>query len=393
MQTLQRITQGIEQMKTLQFRSAEKSFQEALQSDSRSLEARIWLARLALLRKQNKEALQHVEKALQMQPDCADAIALKGMIRLIEKKDAEGVELLEKAKRIDPHLPTIEYNLAKGYRRLRKFDLAKTAARKAVEMEPQNFQAHGELAIACLHTRHTKEAIVHFAEAIRINPLFLNAYLALGRIYKRAGKIDQAIRLYRAGLGHNANAHVLRERLCVLYLMNKNAPAAYRQAVELAIRRNLFGDYLRLGSYALLIGAFDKAEAAFRKSVELNPTGWQGNYNLAELYTGFKQFTRAKEEYQRAIDKGSKSGKPYNGLGLLILNQGKDIEGAKKLFQKAMAVDPKLPEPVFNMAVVCTMMKEPTPARLFAEATLKLARPGSSVFRQAQMLIAPNPTN
>ena len=76
-----------------------------------------------------------------------------------------------------------------------------------------------------------------------------------------------------------------------------------------------------------------------------------------------------------------------------MLNQEKNIEGAKKLFQKAMQLDPKLPEPVFNMAVVCTMMKDRTPARLFAEAALKMARPGSSVYQQAEMLIAGLPNN
>ena len=269
MQTIECITQGIEQMKKLQFRKAENSFHEALKSDSRSVKARIWLARLLLLKKEVPEALRHVDAALQAQPNQADAIALKGMIRLIEKKDAEGVQLLEKAKQIDPHLLTIDYNLAKGYRRLRKFDLAETAARKAVKLEPRNFQAHGELAIVCLRTRKMKEAIVHLAEAIRINPLFVRAYLTLGKIYERAGRIDQTIRLYRTGLRHNPNAHIFRERLCHLHLVNRDVPSAYRQAVELAIRRNSYADYLQLGSYALLIGSFDKAEAAFRKSLEL----------------------------------------------------------------------------------------------------------------------------
>ena len=380
------INKGKELMEKAQFTAAEQKFREALKADLRSIEAMLWLTRLALMKGDRQAAHRLVDEALKVKPDHAEAIALRGVIAMTGEKFDEAVANLEMAKTINPDLEMIYYNLARTYRKLGKLDLAENAARRAIELNPKNFQAHGELSNILYRNGRRGDAIRHMAEAIRINPLFLKGYVVLGEAFKLAGKGDTAIRIYRRGLKHNPLAHVLRQELCGLYALKGDFKRAYREAAELAVRRNHFGDYLRLGTYALILGGFEKAEKAFKKSIELNPQGWQGHYNLGELYSAAKLVKEARQEYQAAIDRDGKSAKPQNGMGLLALMQENNPKEAKNHFRRAIDLAPKSAVPVLNMALACSASKEYTEAAKFAEEAKKLAAPGSPVFQQAEKL-------
>lgn len=373
-------------MEKAQFGAAEPQFWEALKADPRSTDAMVWLARLALIKGDREGAKRQVDEALKVKRDLGEAIVLHAVIAMTGEKFDEAATYLEKAKSINPELEMIYYNLARTYRKLGKLDLAESAARKAIELNPKNFQAHGELSNILYRTGRRADAIRHMAEAIRINPLFLKGYLVLGEAYKLAGKGDTAIRIYRRGLKHNPLAHALRQELCGLYALKGDFKSAYREAAELAVRRNFFGDYLRLGSYALILGAFEKAEKAFKKSIELNPGNWQGHFNLGELYSAAKLVKEAKQEYQAAIERDGKSGKPHNGMGLLVLMQENNPQGAKNHFRRAIELTPKSPVPVLNMALACSASKEYGEAEKFTEAAKKLSAPGTPVFQQAEKL-------
>ena len=381
------IAKGKDLMQKARFAEAEKQFQQVITTNPRSAEAMVSLARIALLRRDISGAQKQLSGALKVTSNDAEAIALQGVIFMTQGKFGEAVEQLEKAKSINPKLEMIYYNLARSYRKLGKMDLAESAARTAIDLNPKNFQAHGELSFILNRKGKTADGIRQMAEALRVNPLFLKGYMVLGEIYKLAGKGNQAIKVYRRGLKYNPTAHVLRQQLCGLYAFKGDFKSAYREAVLLAALRNNYGDYLRLGNYALILGLFEKAEKAFRKSIELNPESWEGHYNLGELYSAAKLVKEAKAEYKAAIARNATNGKPHNGLGTLALFQENDPKEAKRRFQTAMEMLPKNPGPVFNMALACSASKEYSEAEKYAVAAVKLSKPATPIAMQAEKLL------
>ncbi len=93
----------------------------------------------------------------------------------------------------------------------------------------------------------------------------------------------------------------------------------------------------------------DKAEAAYLKSIEIDPTQ-AGAYNaLASLYNSQKRFDDAAKMSAKANEVGGAAGATggspdalYN-QGIIFWNQGK-IPEAKALFAKVIELDPKMAE-------------------------------------------------
>jgi protein O-GlcNAc transferase len=236
-----------------------------------TIEEKLSLSRVYLMQKDQKRAQQVLEEAAVSNPNHPELTALHGVLCMMQGKYETAIEALEKAKALNPDLAMIYYNLAKSYRKCNRLEQAEEAARKALTMNAMNFDAHVELGCILFKTARAKEALDHLFEAIRLNPDFLKAYLILGQLCKTAGTGEDATSLYRNALQRLPDAHILREELCALYAAKEDFDSAYKEAAEIAARRNIASDYIRAGNYARLLGSADVAEAAFQKAKELNP--------------------------------------------------------------------------------------------------------------------------
>ncbi len=277
------VEEGKDLVKKMQFDSAEQRFQQAYELNPQSTEILYWLGWLAFMANRRTDGFRYVEAALQINPRDARVLALKGMALAAAGEYQEAVKILEEAKASDPSVQMIYSTLARSYRETGKLDLAESAARRAIEMVPDDFLARCELSYIFGTTGRVKEGLQELAECMRINPMFLKPYMILGEIFRRGGQDENIVPLYQRGLAHNPKAFPLREQLCDLYASKSDFQSAYRDTVGLVTRRNYYGDYLRLGSYAVAIGAEDKAKKAFDKCRELVFLAGQSS-NLDEMY-------------------------------------------------------------------------------------------------------------
>lgn len=382
------IQQGKDLMGKLKFMEAEDRFKKALEADSRSADALVWLGKLSLMKDQKEEGLRLIDQALTYQPRHAEALATKGIYYIQIADYQKAIDSLEEAKKADPKLEMTYYNLGKAYRELGQFDQAEEALRKAIELNPKQYQAHSELSYILGQTGRVAEGIREMVAAIKINPLYLKGYLVLGALYKNAGKGDLVIDLYKEGLRHNPNAIPLREELCAMYMLKMDLRAAYAEALEIVKRRkNFYGDYLRLGNLAIANGEFETAEKAYKTSIQLNPKSWEGHYNLGELYFSAKLWDQARAEYRAAIEHGADQWKPFNGMGLFVLHADHNTEEAIKFLTRALEITPGQKEPLFNMALACSVAKDFPNAEKFANTVLRLTKPEDTVHQEAERLL------
>jgi len=345
------------------------------------------LARICIVRKQNREAENLVNDILQLAPQDAEALSLKGLLSMRNEQWKEAIPYLKKACEADAKLVLPWIHLARSYRKIGDFQAAEDPARKAIALNSKNAKAHAELAVVLLKTQKFSDGILEFIEAIRLDPSDVRSYLALGRLYQMAGKVDLAIGIYTKGLQHNPGAFLLREALAGSYAFKGDFLNAYGQAVLIATKRGNFRDWLRVGNCAAAIGQFEKAEAAFTKSVEANSANWEAHYNLAELYFNAKLYPAAKAEFTRAMQLNDKSYKPYNGMGLLALIAERNPVEASKHFETALKLAPEQKEPLLNMAITSADRKLYAEAQEFARAALRTARRGDGVYEQAEQLL------
>jgi tetratricopeptide (TPR) repeat protein len=386
MNTQQFIEEGTQLVGKLQLAEAEKRFANALEMEPGSSTPLIWLGRIALIQGQIDKANQLLDQAIANSPQNGEALMMRGFCELEKGNADNALQFFLKAQKSNPELQ-VYGPVARCYSLLEKPVDAEKAARKALEMNPHDSQAHFELASILSDRNQPVEALSHLVNAINSNPLFVKGYLALGSAFTLSGKTDEAIEVYRKGLAFMPNAHVLRDQLCALLAMKGDITSAMAQANECVRRRNHYGDHLRLGLYALLAGKFEIAEEAFLKSIELNPQSWEGHYNLAELYTTANLTEEARIQYESALNKGADEWKPYNGMGLWILRNMQNAQEATAYFQKAKDLAPSRPEPLLNLALASAASRNWESAKGYCETLMQIVPRESKSFQEAERLI------
>jgi adenylate cyclase len=146
---------------------------------------------------------------------------------------------------------------------------AMALAKKAVETDAAEPQAHIALAIALTWTRRLDEAERSAERAVELDPNFADAYTALGNVRDFQGRHEEAVALYTR---------------------------AYRLDPQFDMALHFMGRAL------LALGRFDAAETAFRKRLALSPHSDMTRFYLACLYGRTGRHEEARRYWQEALE-------------------------------------------------------------------------------------------
>jgi tetratricopeptide (TPR) repeat protein len=207
--------------------------------------------------------------------------------------------------------------LAGIYNRSDYIDRAISEYKQALEADPESLFLHVELADLYWRVSRVGEA-VHEAEAVlKIDPDYPDAHRLLARIYW----------------------HMLGENQA-----DKNSKESMQKAIEHleALTRTVPDDveaWLGLGRLYRMTNENAKAEEAFRKALNADPTSKSGLSSLAQLY--FEQ-----GDYDRAVDllkKLPEGEMDPSLLGMLAYaySQTHDFDKAVETYEKALEQDPE----------------------------------------------------
>ena len=188
------------------------------------------------------------EKTLDKMPDLteADKIAQKASI---EKFLREGASFYDEGK----------------------IDDAIDAFKEALEIDPEESEAHYYLGNAYADKEMLDEAIAMYKNAVEYNPEFVDAYLNLSMLYLDMDLIEEAISLCKHAVSTNPDDAFLCFHLGEAYAMNLQ----YKEAIE-----------------------------EYKKAMSINPMDPETQYRLAESYYEVKQFDLALEHATQAEELG-----------------------------------------------------------------------------------------
>ncbi|HSE41152.1 MAG TPA: tetratricopeptide repeat protein [Acidobacteriota bacterium] len=351
MTTAEYIQQSKDAIKNNDILRAEALLREAVSADAKSVEAKAELARVLLALSKIPEANQVVDEGLALNNKHAFALSIKGSLKVLDEKYSEAIQLLKSAVEIDPSLATAYVNLGIAQREAGFVKDAEANIRKAIAMNPNDYEAHFVLGHTLFIAEKFEDGILATIESIKINPGFVKGYLALGGLYNVGGRPDLAEQLYDECLKRIPEAIIVREKLQELYLEHKKFDAAQGEMELIAHQRGTIDDWMKLGNISIIARKFKVAELAFRKAAEMEPEAWEPHYNLGDLYDAAGLIDAAGKEYELAVKFNSGSYKPHNGMGLWLMRQNKLEESITQL-TKAHQQAPSAPEPAYNLALV-----------------------------------------
>ncbi len=106
----------------------------------------------------------------------------------------------QQAVNLSPNDAEAHSNLGNIFKELGRFKEAETSCRKALEIKPNLSEAYNNLGIVLQEFGKLNEATINFRKAIEIKPNFVEAYINLGNSLKDQGKIEDAINEYKKTL-------------------------------------------------------------------------------------------------------------------------------------------------------------------------------------------------
>jgi len=176
------------------------------------------------------------------------------------------------------------------------------ASQKAVEINPQDIEAHNNLGNTLQELGKLEEAEASYRQAIVLKPDFAVAHNNLGNTLKGLGKLEEAGEAYSKAIilktdydeAHN-NLGVTLQKLGKL----EEAEASYRQAIVLkpdfAVAHNNLGNTLKE------LGKLEEAEASYRQAIELEPNYAEAYYNLGALYLSMGRNFKERGKISEAV--------------------------------------------------------------------------------------------
>jgi tetratricopeptide (TPR) repeat protein len=217
-----------------------------------------------------------------------------------EGKYREAVIQFRNATQVDGTFAAAHYQLAQGYLKLQDWQHAYSELSRTLELQPDNYKAHVDIANLLIAGGQVKMAQEHADVLVEKQPNDPDTHLVLANVAAANHKLDQAI-------------------------------TETQKAITLAPDR---GDsYLNLGLLQVKTNQPQAAEANFKKAIELKATSLNPHLALAAFYQSRGRYPEAEQEVQSVISANPKDTDSRMALAKLYLAEGKRSEAENFLKQ------------------------------------------------------------
>ena len=190
-------------MKQGQPSQAQAAFMRALELQPDYADANNSLGALLAQSGKVPEAIERFRAALQTKPDFPDALNNLGFALFQTGQIDQAREFYQRALELQPDFPEALNNLGIFFGQRRELDRAETYFRQAVERRPGYGEAANNLALVIAARGDSASAIVLLERLLKENPAFEPAYVTLCRLYFGARQEREAMQVLERLLQRN----------------------------------------------------------------------------------------------------------------------------------------------------------------------------------------------
>jgi tetratricopeptide (TPR) repeat protein len=305
-------------LKTSALPEAKKNIEQINKATPDYLPPRVFLMRIACSEKQDETCATQVASILQQDPNNFDALLQDGSFKLAKGDVATAAREFEFLNANYGQNPLVRYQLGRA-------NLLQSRVPNPVESRQAVERAESNL-----------------TEAVKLNPKFAPAVLALSELKIRKGSAAAAVDYLLPVVKDNPQNAQAQYLLATAYLAQQNAAEAlsvYQRMTEL-FPKDPQPSFL-IGTILLVQGKQAEARKALEKSVEILPAYLPATEKLVDLDIATQQLPSAMDRIQKYIDNDSKSAQAFAIRAKVYIAQ-KDFEHAEADLSKSIELDPKL---------------------------------------------------
>jgi tetratricopeptide (TPR) repeat protein len=247
-----------------------------------------------------------------------------GVTLMKQGKEKEAWAHYTRALEINPNYADAQYNLGALLVRQGKDQEAMAQFTKTLRIKPSHAEAHHDLGVLLTRQGKIQEAIYHYTEAVRAKADYGEAYRDLGIVLVGQGREKEAVPYFREALGINPKDYVAHNNLgAALSRQGRigEAMAHYTQALQI---NPISADaHYNLGSLLALQGNDGEALVHLKEALRINPRDAQGHYQMAAILARQGKTRDAIVHLSEAVEIAPKYGEGHLALGMLYLRMGR----------------------------------------------------------------------
>ena len=122
------------------------------------------------MRRQFSEAIEYLDQALAIDPQCYEALNVKGATRAFQGHHDQGIDLIYQDLDLNPYYAYAHFNLGIANKLAGYYDEAIAAFEKALELDPQDAWAYFGIASIYGRLGDTDKALDYLEKAIELEP-------------------------------------------------------------------------------------------------------------------------------------------------------------------------------------------------------------------------------
>lgn len=264
------------------------------------------------------DAEREFEEVVAKQPDWPGGQFMLGQVLLQEKKNKEALEHLKKAYELNSNDVSYQYALGQAYLQNGRYSEAAQMLRKINPASlPKAQQANYQklLAAALDRSGDSAAALQALRKAAEANPNDSDAWYDYGIAAFNAGDTASAISALgkAADRDNDPKKQEAYAKALIRYGREKRGAAkqeAYTKAVvaaqKVASANGSYDNLLLLGEAQLGAKQYDTAASTFNRAAGKNGNDWLVHYYLAQAYTSGGKYSQAASAAEQALSKAGR---------------------------------------------------------------------------------------
>jgi tetratricopeptide (TPR) repeat protein len=275
---------------------------------------------------------------------------------------SKAIEAYKKAYAIDPQSPTIGERLAEMYWKAQRVRDAVNEAGEILKHEPNDLPTHrllariylrslGDINGSSVQTEMVGKAITEYSEVHRLDPSDQEASLWLARLYRLHNEPAKAEQVLQKMLQDDPGNEAAVEQLTQLLLDGNKADEAIKLLEGMTAHSPSPTLYDLLGDAYTQTHDYAKAETAYRKAVELDPSELSHLRGLGQTLLSEEKYSEALSVYQKLADLMPDDSDTYLRIAQ-IYRELHQLDKAEENLLKARQYNPGSLEVLYNEAMI-----------------------------------------
>ena len=309
------------------------------------LEAKVKLAEMDFVEGKQVDAERQVQEVLKANPRSSDGLILTGRMALARRNGKEAVQAFRTVLHDQPELATIHYLLGQAYQLTGDMNLAKDSFERAVALYPDQMDAKRSLAVLESKSGRYQQARIRLDDLLKQRPddvIALDMLMTLDLVTKNWQGAEQTLtRLRQISTGSNSTALLAEGRFYEAQRRLREASRVYERAVALA--PNEPEPLLSLVKVEVALGQAIQSRTRLEALLLSHKDHPFAHGLLGEVLALTREYEGAVLHYREAVRVNPKWMTPWLNWAMLSLSQKKpDI--AVQVLEEGLKANPESEE-------------------------------------------------